>query len=80
MANYNTFAVVECKHGKILLITSSARKALELMDVGKRIEVWNNNQRFASITYKVKDRMRPFVRMEKNYIKNKQDRANKRNN
>lgn len=79
MANYNTFAVVECKHGNILMITSSARKANELLCIGKRIEVWNNNQKITSITYKAKDKMRPFIRMEKDYIRKKQEKATIRN-
>lgn len=79
MANYNTFAVVESKHGKILLITSSARKADALLSVGKRIEVWCNNEKFTSITYKTRDRMRPFIRAEKDYIRKKQECATQRN-
>lgn len=79
MANYNTFAVVESKHGKIVLITSSARKAAEMLCVGKRIEVWNNNGKFASITYKNKDRMRPYIRIEKDYIRKKQEQATMKN-
>ena len=79
MANYNTFAVVESRHGKILLVTSSARKANEMLYVGKRVEVWNNNEKVASITYKAKDKMRLYIQTEKNYIKNKQDVATRRN-
>ena len=79
MANYNTFAVVECKHGKILLITSSARKANELLCVGNRIEVWNNNEILSTITYKDRDRMRAFERIEKDYIRRKQENATMKN-
>lgn len=79
MANYNTFAVVESKHGKIILITSSARKANLLLSVGKRIEVWSNNEKYTSITYKTKGRMQPFIRAEKDYIRRKQQKATNKN-
>lgn len=79
MANYHTFAVVESKHGRILLITSSARKASALLCVGCRVEVWNNNEKFVSITYKERDRMRPFIRIEKDYIRRKQEKATMKN-
>ena len=79
MANYNTFAVVESKHGKILLITSSARKANKLLCVGNRIEVWNNNEKIASYTSKAKHMMHQFIKEEKNYIRLKQEKATKRN-
>lgn len=79
MANYNTFAVVESKHGNILLITSSARKANELLRVGRRIEVWNGNAKLTSIITKTKDRMRPFIRIEKDHIQKKQERATIKN-
>lgn len=75
MANYNTFAVIESRHGKVLLITSSARKANALLGVGKRIEVWNNNEKCVSITYKTKNKLNPFLRFEKDYIKRKQEFA-----
>lgn len=79
MANYNTFAVVESRHGKILLITSSARKAEKELCVGRRIEVWNNNERVTSITMKTKSRMGAFSRIEKDYIRKKQEKAEARN-
>ena len=79
MANYNTFAVVQSKSGKILLVTSSARKASEMLCVGRRVEVWNENERFVSITYKDRDRFRPFIRIEKDYIRRKQEKATIRN-
>lgn len=75
MANYNTFAVVESRHGKILMITSSARKARSLLSVGKRIEVWNNNEKHTSITNRTRDKMRDFVKLEKDYIRQKQEKA-----
>lgn len=44
MANYNTFQLVETKTNKTLLTTSSARKVKKQLDIGLRIEVWNNNK------------------------------------
>lgn len=79
MANYNTFAVMESKHGKTLLITSSARKALELLCVGRRIEIWNANKKCLSITFKFRDQMQQFIQLEKEYIRNKQENATARN-
>ena len=79
MANYNTFAVVDSKQGEILLITSSARKASEMLCEEKHIEVWNNNEKFITITHENKDRMRAFVRIEKDFIRRKQEKATKKN-
>ena len=52
---------------------------MELVSLGKRIEVWNNNQKFASITNKEIDRMRPFIRAEKDYIRRKQENSAMKN-
>ena len=79
MANHNTFAVVESQHGKILLITSSARKANEMLCEDNHIEVWNNNEKFITITHEDKDRMRAFVRIEKDFIRRKQEKATIKN-
>lgn len=78
MANYNTYAVVDSRHGKTLLITSSARKATEMLETGRRIEVWNNNEKVATVTKKTERMMRSFVRLEKDYIRRKQEMATQR--
>lgn len=75
MANYNTFALVESKHGRILLVTSSARKASRQLCVGRRIEVWNDNEKVASATHKTREVMKPFIQREKEYIRVKQEIA-----
>ena len=83
MANYNTFVVVECKARRTLLVTSSARKASRLLQTGIRIEVWNNNA-FVEAFYE-RDRqgkgnpLRPYIEKERDYIREKQARAEKRN-
>ena len=83
MANYNTFVVVECKDRRTVLVTSSARKASRLLQTGIRIEVWSNNS-FVEVFYE-RDRrgqgnpLRPYIEKERDYIREKQARAEKRN-
>lgn len=79
MANYNTFIVIESKHGKVLLVTSSARKANSMLCVGKRIEVWNGNQKAASITNRTKKKMSAYIQNEKEYIRQKQENSTTKN-
>ena len=83
MANYNTFVVVNCLTRKIIITTSSARKAYRELQKGVRIEVWNNNVLIERIYERDKRRetnpMKPYVDMEREYIRNKQERATKRN-
>lgn len=73
--NYNTFVVQECKTGRVLLVTSSARKATSMLCTGIRIEVWNCNSKVERITSKCKEKnpMRPYISAEKEYIRNKQE-------
>jgi hypothetical protein len=83
MANYNTFVVVDCKSRNILLVTSSARLASTHLKKGIRIEVWNGNL----CTEKIYDHTRkrekyplsPYIQLEKDHIRRKQARAEKRN-
>ena len=83
MANYNTFVVVECKARRTVMVTSSARKASRLLQTGIRIEVWNNNS-FVETFYE-RDRrgkgnpLKPYIEKERDYIREKQARAEKRN-
>jgi len=83
MANYNTFLVVDCKTRRTVLNTSSARKASRLLQTGIRIEVWNNNDIVETIYERDKKReanpLAPYIRLEKEYIRAKQERAEKRN-
>ncbi len=83
MANYNTFVVVDCKTRAPILTTSSARKANAMLKTGVRIEVWNGN----SLVEKIYDADRrreqfplsPYIEAERDYIRQKQARAEKRN-
>lgn len=79
-ACYNTFLVQECKSGKTLLVTSSARKAARMMCPGRRIEVWNCNARVERITVKTGEHnpMGPYIDAEREYIRKKQERHTKR--
>ena len=83
MANYNTFIVVDCNRRKSILTTSSARKANRLLTTGIKIEVWNNNDRVEVIYEKDKRRekqpLAPYIEAEKQYIREKQARAEARN-
>ena len=83
MANYNTFVVVCCSTRKIIITTSSARKASKELQKGVRIEVWNNNALIERIYERDKRReanpMKPYVDMEREYIRKKQERATKKN-
>lgn len=83
MANYNTFIVVDCNSRKSILTTSSARKANSLLATGFRVEVWNNNKKI-EVIYESDKRLEPnplgyYIAMEKEYIRNKQARAEARN-
>lgn len=83
MANYNTFVVINCKTRKPVVTTSSARKAYRELQKGIRIEVWNNNDLIERIYESDKKRernpMKPYIDMEREYIRKKQERATKRN-
>lgn len=83
MANYNTFVVVNCSTRKPIVITSSARKAYRELQIGIRIEVWNDNILIERIYESDKKReenpMKPYIDMEREYIRQKQERATLRN-
>ena len=83
MANYNTFLVIDCKTRRTLLNTSSARKASRMLQTGVRIEVWNNNAMVETIYARDKrtegNPLRPYIEKERDYIREKQARAEKRN-
>ena len=78
---YNTFVVSECRNNRVLLVTSSARKAREAFCVGRRVEVWNCNAKVERITIKCKEKnpLQPYVDAEREYIGEKQRRAEQKN-
>lgn len=81
MSNYNTFVVVDCNTKKTILTTSSARKAYALLEIGKRIDVWNNNRKVETIHARGNQRNRfaRYIELEKDYIRKKQRMATVRN-
>jgi hypothetical protein len=79
MANYNTFIVVDCNSRKSILTTSSARKSNKLLAKGLRIDVWNNNTKVCTIYEYTRELMKPYIQAEKEYIRQKQSRAEARN-
>lgn len=80
MAKYNTFVLIETKTRRVLLVTSSARKARDGMTNGVKTEIWNENEHVKTI-YKREgiEPFMPFVTEEKEYIRQKQKRAEERN-
>lgn len=79
MAKYNTFALVDTKTRKILLITSSARKSKKMFLKGCRIEVWNENTVAEVIYNRNIGDIDKYIRREKEFIAKKQRAAEERN-
>lgn len=79
MAIYNTFIAQRTKGGKTMIVTSSARKVKSLLAPGVRIEVWSDNQKKETIYTKTSAQLNKYVQMERQYIREKQLKAEKRN-
>ena len=83
MARYNTFVVVDCARRKVLMVTSSARKANSYLAKGVRVEVWSDNSLVERIYERDKSREKcplgPYIDMERDYIRKKQQKAEQRN-
>ena len=79
MANYNTFIAQQTKNGKTIIVTSSARKVKSLLVPGVRVEVWNDNKKVETIYTKTKALLNKYVKVERQYIREKQARAEQRN-
>lgn len=79
MANYNTFIAQETKGGKAVLVTSSARKVKSLLAHGIRIEVWSENKKVETVYTKTVALLDKYIQSEKQYIREKQAKAEKRN-
>lgn len=78
MAKYNTFLVLSTK-GKPLLVTSSARKARQLLQTGTRVEVWSANAKAETVYHRTRALLDKYVTDERNYIRAKQEAAERRN-
>lgn len=74
MADYNTFAVIDCKSRKNVLVTSSARLAYARLKTGYRVDVWNNNALTRSIYAKNRRDMSVYLEAERLYHQQKQSR------
>lgn len=79
MATYNTFIAQATKGGKTMLVTSSARKARSILAPGVRIEVWSENKKIETIYTKTGAELNKYVSLERQYIKEKQAKAEHRN-
>ena len=79
MAKYNTFVVQETKGGKAVLVTSSARKAKRLLQPGRRVEVWSENKRAEVIYARTRSKLGKYTAAERDYIRAKQEAAERRN-
>lgn len=79
MANYNTFIAQQTKNGKTIIVTSSARKVKSLLVPGIRVEVWSDNKKVETIYTKTKALLNQYVKLERQYIREKQARAEQRN-
>lgn len=78
MAIYNTFLVLSTK-GRPLLVTSSARKARQLLRTGVRVEVWSANAKAETIYHRTRSLLDKYVTAERDYIRAKQAAAEQRN-
>ena len=79
MANYNTFIAQETKGGRTMLVTSSARKVKSLLNPGVRVEVWSENKKVETVYTKTAALLEKYIQSEKQYIREKQARAEQRN-
>lgn len=75
----NIFVVIDCKYRSPVLVTCSARKAQKLLKVGKRVDIWVNNQIVEVIYSRENKKFIPYVQQEKEYIGEKQRKAEERN-
>ena len=78
MAKYNTFLIISTK-GRPYLVTSSARKARHLLQPGTRVEVWSANAKAETVYHRTRHLLDKYVTAEREYIKNKQEAAERRN-
>lgn len=79
MAKYNTFVVQRTNNGQAVLVTSSARKAKKQLTIGFRVEVWSANERQETIHTRTATKLDKYITAEREYIRNKQAAAERRN-
>lgn len=76
---YNTFLVADCKTGRSILVTSSARKARTALCKGRRVEVWNSNEKVEVIYDSIRHELQPYIDAERDFLRQKQNSAEQRN-
>jgi hypothetical protein len=79
MAKYNTFTVQLTKNGRLLLVTSSARKAKQTLSPGLRVEIWSENRKVATVYTRTKAKLDTYIAAERDHIRAKQAAAEARN-
>ena len=79
MAKYNTFVISDCRKCTVMLVTSSARKASAALWKGRRVEIWNENERVAIVYARQSDKMDHYIQAEKEYHRMKQLHAEVKN-
>ena len=79
MAKYNTFVVQKTNNGQAVLVTSSARKAKQALTIGFRVEVWSANEKQETIYVRTAKKLDKYITAEREYIRNKQAKAEARN-
>ena len=75
----NTFVIYDCDKRRNLLITQSARKAKEMISVGTKAEVWNDDALIETIYVKNLGKINKYIEMQKEYIAKKQMYAERKN-
>ena len=75
----NTFLVINCRPPKVILATSSVRKAKRKLEKGIKIEIWADNECVDTVYYRQEHKLVPYIQMEKEYIGRKQKEAEERN-
>lgn len=75
----NIFILINTKNNKILKVDTSARRTLYDLEPGKRIEVYKRGELQEKIYTKTREKMKPYVQLEKEFIGRKQKKAEERN-
>ncbi len=76
----NIFVVISYKDHKTLLVTKSAKKAKEKFYRGTKLEVWGDDGILIETIYlKTFERIYDYIRLQKQYIGEKQTKAERRN-
>lgn len=75
----NTFLLYDTKRKRVELVTSSAKAARERLKVGIRVDVWSGYSKVETVYSRTADKMIPYVSAEKEYHRQKQEAAERRN-